>query len=161
MLTVCFSILAYGQVKSNQYDANGQKHGLWIENGWESHYKHGKLNGVFVSYGKINNKIFFVGEYTEDEPTGTWYMFSEDGIPLSKMFDIIKNDTIVIGDNKKIMRYKPVYKAHWVDYYPSGGIQGEGILLFDEDPLLEFYNYGMWTYYDEEGEVIEKRFINP
>ena len=158
-------ILSYGQNKTNQYDTRGRKNGLWIEDypssHWEKRYKNGKLHGVFVAYEKKFNKISVVGEYFNGKPTGTWYFFNDNGISFYKVHNFLDNDTIVIGDDKYLIRYKPVYQATMVNYYPSGCRKSEGLILFDEDPQLESYKYGIWFYYNEDGTIKEKRMFKP
>jgi len=165
LFAICLMMYSYGQNSINQKDAEGRKNGLWIkdypDSHWELRYKNGILHGVFVGYGKNQNKICTIGEYANGEPVGTWYYFTDDGTPSYKVYDFMKNDTIIIGDNKNLMEYKPFYKAWNVYYYPSGNKKSEGLLLFSEDPELESFKYGIWSYYDEDGTMVEKRMHKP
>lgn len=165
LFATCSMIFSYGQNEINQKDAKDRKNGLWIEDypdsHWELRYKNGIFHGVFVGYGKYQNKICVVGEYFDGEPVGTWYYFTEDGMPFYKVYNFMKNDTIIIGDDKYLMKYKPIYMAWKVYYYPSGNKKSEGLLLFDEDPEFESFKYGIWSYYDEDGTMVEKRMHKP
>lgn len=39
--------------------------------------------------------------------------------------------------------------------------KSKGLLLFDKNPEFESFKYGIWTYYDEDGTIKEKRMLKP
>lgn len=49
----------------------------------------------------------------------------------------------------------------FVYYYPSVNKKSKGLLLFDKNPEFESFKYGIWTYYDEDGTIKEKRMLKP
>lgn len=74
-----------GQLKiEGNYDQNEQRHGLWVsyyDNGqkWsESSYKNGLKHGHSITFFP-NGNVRYVGEYKEDEKSGTWTFYNEEG----------------------------------------------------------------------------------
>ena len=73
--------------------------------------------------------------------------------------DFSKNtySTINEGDGTK---YTPDYNCHMISYYLNGNIKEEGLLLWSEgeSPESDFsIEYGEWKYYDENGNLTEKK----
>jgi antitoxin component YwqK of YwqJK toxin-antitoxin module len=75
-----------GAVKmKGMLDENGERNGLWVsfyDNGtkWsESYYINGKRHGHSITFFP-NGQIRYIGEYLNDEKTGSWKFYTEDGI---------------------------------------------------------------------------------
>lgn len=149
----------------NQYNSKGQKEGYWIEDrGFdriETYYCNGKKSGLFKSYTKDNiPTLKFFGAYHNDKVTGKWYYFDEWGRLLFTESNITPNrDTVTLyGERKYVYRNK----SYTTDYYPSGQIKREGIVLWDDEGDIEsgnFHEYGEWKYYDEDGNLIETKIF--
>lgn len=145
--------------KINQFNDKGQKEGYWTEDRdfdtIELYYRNGQKSGVFKSYSKKGTLLSF-GEYIDGKITGTWYYFGDKGhlMMIQKNFNI-NTDTVII-DNKK--KYLYPYKCYTISYYPSGIIKEEGILLWNDDPIMDdSREYGEWKYYNEKGELIRTK----
>jgi len=145
----------------NKTDANGKKQGLWREIDYggdytETYYKDGLLHGVYRTYSlKYPHVLTELGEFKKGEYTGNFYSFvGTNGEPLSVMSIIIRNiektDIIVKCPDREI-KFK--YKSYEEDYFPSGVLKEEGILLFDESFHTDGFKYGKWKYYDKNGKL--------
>lgn len=80
-----FEYHANGEIKIRGfYNDNLTREGLWLsyyENGikWsEAYYSDGKRDGHNVTFYP-SGKIRFVGEYKDDEKTGKWTFYDEEG----------------------------------------------------------------------------------
>lgn len=140
----------------NKYDSKGNKHGFWIEeNNYqriELYYKHGLKSGLIKYYNK-DQTLLCLGEYNDDFMSGIWYYFGNDGHLILLQKDFIKNDEIIITFDSGI-KHKYKNKCYTLTFHPNGYKKSEGILLWDEDPQSDdTYEYGAWTYYNEEGEL--------
>jgi antitoxin component YwqK of YwqJK toxin-antitoxin module len=153
---------SYTQVDStsndniNHLDSNGQKIGLWIENDGlnEVYYKDGKRNGTFKSYSKKNRRLSGFGEYTNGKRTGVWYYFNENGQIDMLESDISTNDDLqILRDDGELVT--PKFKSLLSFYYLNGEINEQGVALYDEDIEIDFYKYGTWKYYDQEGNLLK------
>jgi len=74
-----------GAVKmKGNLDADGNRNGLWVsyyDNGtkWsESYYANGKRAGHSLTFFP-NGQVRYIGEYQNDEKTGTWKFYDEEG----------------------------------------------------------------------------------
>lgn len=153
---------SYSQVDSanfsiiNSVDNAGQKIGLWVENDGliEAYYRDGELEGIFKSYYRKNGKLGVFGEYTNGDRTGTWYYFNETGQIYMIECEISKNVNLqVLRDDGELIT--PEFKSFLSFYYPNGNIKEEGVVLFDEDIEIDFFKYGTWKYYDQEGNLLK------
>jgi len=84
------------QTKMNKYDAEGRKHGPWIEyrfNGkvWaKCEYIHGKQHGPWIEYYN-NGQIYITGEYIHGRAHGSWMMLHNNGkLCYKQTFDMDK-----------------------------------------------------------------------
>lgn len=158
VLLVFSSFSVLGQNKINQVDSNGKKQGYWIEdNGYkECYYKNNLLHGFCKTYSKINHTLDALGEFDNGNYSGIWYFFDEKkGFIIGKFFDIEKNTDIIIVLDDGHTKEKPIYKAYNINYYPSGIIKEEGQILYDDSFEIDYYEYGLWKYYDEKGNLIK------
>jgi len=121
----------------------------------EATYKNYKLNGGFTTYYH-NGKISSIGQFKDDERTGTWYSYSEQGIKLTTInydapenthatlqFDSIINDKIYdraeimpsfengIPDLMKFLSHNIRYPALALE----NGLEGKVIIKFFVDDL--------------------------
>jgi antitoxin component YwqK of YwqJK toxin-antitoxin module len=74
-----------GNIKmEGKLNDNGNREGLWVsyyDNGtkWsESYYNDGKKDGHSLSFFP-NSQIRYIGEYQDDEKSGTWTFYDEEG----------------------------------------------------------------------------------
>ena len=135
----------------NQLNHNLKKDGLWIENKGliEAYYENGIKNGTFKSYYR-NGKLSGFGEYTNGVETGTWYYFDEAGHLIMQVNQINKNKNLfrIRGDGVKIT---PELISYVKLYYPSGLVEKEGFVIYDGDIEIDYYETGIWKYYDKQG----------
>ena len=152
-------LCALGQNGINRTDSNGLKQGRWINKTKtsliECCYLDNLLHGVYVSYSAVSGKLYSIGEYNNGEYSGTWYFFDDNGLPLSKVDNIQRNDSIVI-DSKKISLNggKPVFTATLVFFFPSGMVKSIGMILYSGSFEEDYLEYGEWLYYDEKGNLM-------
>ena len=154
----------FAQNKYNQIDSNGLKQGLWVSDypaeRVETNYYNGQRHGICVAYSRMSNKISSIGEFRNNVMSGTWYMFDDYGILLYKVVDIVENkDNYSFADGTHYYGGKPKHKAHFVNYYPNGNVESEGIILFSDSFESESSQYGMWNYYDDKGNLIKSEEI--
>lgn len=166
LLVLVFNTNMFGQKeyvgKVNQFNNNGNKEGYWVEkhegNTFELYYRNGLKSGIFKSYSKTGTLSSF-GEYTNGEITEIWYYFGDEGHLLMMQKDFSTNKDTVILDNGK--KYLYPHKCYAIFYYPSGIIEAEGGLLWNDDPEMDdAYEYGKWKYYDETGKLIKTEQFN-
>ena len=144
----------------NRYDDNGNKTGLWIEEDEYNqtkigHYINGELNGmvVYYYYGRLD-AIF---NYSNGIPSGHWYYFGDLSDLIGERIDIIPNSEIQLKFPHSGVII-PDSKCYSIEYYPNGIIAAEGIGLFcgfgEADG--DFWEYGEWKYYNEDGSLKKK-----
>jgi len=140
---------------NNQKDKNGNKQGFWIEeNGLkECYYSNNKYDGVFKYYHK-NRVLYCIGEFKEGREIGTWYFFDDKGRLTSKLVNITENNQEILLDDQ-VTKKKPLFKAYLLNYYSNGKVESEGIVLFDDDFEENYYEFGLWKYYNEKGLIIK------
>lgn len=146
---------------TNQYDAHGKKDGLWIEKSeWSfySSYKNGELNGLTFNIGP-KRTISGFAVYKDNQPVGTFVECDDFGRLLYIVLECGKNTSYSITDEEG-KRYIPDYKGYFIGYYADGLIESEGILVWDKEDELQTdsINYGVWKYYDRNGNVTIKHF---
>lgn len=137
----------------NQFDENGLRSGLWIENKGirtYTYYKDNKKNGIFVSYHR-NGNIYGVGKYKNDKPADIWFSFNSEG------FLVFERSQIEFINTNKVFKYKSLLK----EYYESGFLKSEGVILSVEDFEIDFIKIGIWKYYNKIGIIIKtEKYIN-
>ena len=154
LLVIVFPFIVDAQeLTTNQYDDLGKKTGLWIEhNGeFEFYYINGELHGLIRHYSRSTGRLIGFGEYRNGEPVGTSYVFHDSGHLLFIMTDFKKN-TVLQRQNDNGDKVTPPHTCWIKDFYPNGQIQAEGLVLYYEDPEMDSYKIGEWTYYSEDGE---------
>ncbi len=143
--------IAQSDTLVNQLNRNFKKDGLWIENKGliEVYYKNGIENGNFKSYYR-NGKLSAFGEYTNGVEAGIWYYFDEAGHLIMQVSQINKNKNLfrIRGDGVKIT---PEWISYVKFYYPSGLVEKEGFVMYDGDIEIDYYETGIWKYYDKQG----------
>lgn len=155
---VVFSLSAYAQKEfantSNQVNKQGQKEGLWIQDNKNfidyEYYHGGKHNGLFYRVRKSNNSLVWLGELVKDSYTGKFLMFSDYGHLITEMKDFQANSYSIpdIHNAKGVCRFRCIC----TNFYPNGTKKSEGILLFDDSPENDCFEYGEWKYFDESGQ---------
>ena len=94
-------------------------------------------NGKYIEYYPGRKKIKIQGRLDSNgDRTGIWKLFSENGIELS---------VTIYSKGKK--------DGHIIVKYPNGVLNYVGEYRMDE-------RIGEWTFYNEQGELIEKKVYN-
>jgi len=69
-------------MKNNQYNEQGQRHGLWEwEDGilkYKVNYFNDELHGLYESY-YLDGKLYSKGNYLDGKSHGLWKWYNEDG----------------------------------------------------------------------------------
>jgi antitoxin component YwqK of YwqJK toxin-antitoxin module len=159
----CMDIFAQKEYadKINQFNDKGQKEGFWKEVSGnvklESYYLNGKKSGIFKSFSQTGN-LNAIGEYNNDEISGTWYYFGDCGHLMMIQKDFEKN-SYAIPLEHRVQGVVP-NKCYCTEFYPNGMKKSEGVLLWDENPESDFtFEYGEWKYYNESGELIKTKLF--
>ncbi|HHT51661.1 MAG TPA: hypothetical protein GX007_00560 [Bacteroidales bacterium] len=163
-LILFINLNVYPQNNSiNFTDENGKKQGFWIEDNECAYYVDDVLHGLSISYFKKNHNLFRIGEFENGEYAGTWMFFDEKvGYLSCKIFDIKLNDgKKVLIDKYRGLTKTPIRQAYMIEYYPTGVIKKEGIILYDSSMEVDFYEYGSWKFYNEKGELIKVENKSP
>lgn len=140
----------------NQYDSIGRKDGMWIEDDglyrFITYYKHGEKDGLSFSY--LANKISTFCEMRGGKIQGPLYSFNKD-ILVSKFSDFHYEKTIVPESSFYTNKFASA-NCYYISYHKNGRIESEGRLFFWGDtPEIDAGEYGLWKYYDEEGNLIK------
>ena len=153
--------VVFGQetISVNQKDAWGQKQGFWLrslDGYYECYYKDNLLHGICKRYFPFDNPIYLdaVGEYANGEKSDTWYIFNSQGCILCRYSNFEINAEKRISENGYV--WQPFIQAYKVECYPTGIIRSEGMVLFEENSWIHF-EYGLWKYYDEEGNLVRTK----
>lgn len=158
----------------NQYNAEGKKEGLWIENLEKGQdalnklsdpkadskriktYKDGKLTDLSFSlwYGNVSD----IAMYQDDQPTGFIAHF-DHGALSSIILDCGRNTSYSVSGKNGECHY-PDFKGYGVNFDSEGNIESEGILLWNkgERVQIEAVYYGEWKFYDKDRKVTTKVF---
>ena len=152
--------------KVGDLDSKGNKHGLWIERYDDGkvksvgHYEHGAQHGEFLTYHK-NGNLWFREYFVFGRPSGTKYMYREDGgIERSETFEISDENNIksVIesfyetGNIKTKLNFLDGRKhGEWFRFHENGNVELTGHY---EDGSED----GLWVFYAEDGTIIKNRF---
>ena len=139
---------------TNQYNENGEKDGLWVEEDdnrrKEIMYKNGVLDGVCKYY--LQNVLTEVEFYNEGNLDTLWIYDKTGSIEMTNfeegVFEIphVHHREIKSLNNRCYIR----------NFFPNGKVESEGFLLYEEDPELDTTcESGEWRYYNEEGILIK------
>ena len=160
------SVLSFSQEAQdvhNQYDENGDKTGLWItqDSCWRNYrnYKNGKEDGVSYRLDTDDDNLDYFARCSNGELVD-FYRFYDTGGLAYRMYNFRKLDVDLKSPYKDWTWDKaPDRICHSVEYYPNGNIKAEGDLIFwsDDDPEIDFIEYGEWKYYNEDGTMKEKK----
>jgi len=144
--------------KINQANKQGKKEGLWIENNTHyidyMYYHNGNPNGMFYRIKKTNNSLVWLGELSNGDYSGIYYMFSDYGHLIEEMKDFQKNIKKSIEHQTQGICH---FSCYCINYYPNGNKKSEGTLLFDDTPVMDSFEYGEWKYYDENGNLTKTK----
>ena len=165
IILFCFSVLTFesvcAQYKSNQKNIDSYKQGIYDDNGWICEYKNDSANGICLGFDRniSPRKLSSAGCYKNNVPVGTWIYFDDKGNIISIIKNIRKNDSITIVSKHYYFKdNKPNYIAYEVNFFSSGIVRSEGPMAFNEDfNGDDSYYFGEWKYYNENGELIEKK----
>lgn len=141
--------------KINELNNKGQKEGLWTDKGTYfidyMYFVSGKPNGIFYRIKKSTNSLVWFGELINGDYSGTYYMFSDYG-HLEIEMNNFQTNTNEVPLEHHVQGIFPNC-CYCVNYYPNGNKKSEGVLLFDDSPVINSFEYGEWKYYDENGKL--------
>ena len=159
-----FSGIVFGQEKINQFDANGNRTGIWKkdhQNGrirYKGQFEAGKEVGVFNYYSIVSSDYpILIKTYSKDSDIATAEFFTEKGVLESegKM-----NGKERIG---KWLYYHPDGKTLLSEEnYENGLLNGESKTYFVSGQLTEISHYkdgkldGNTKQYSKEGILLEE-----
>lgn len=146
----------------NQYNTDGEKIGLWItdnEAGYRNiaYYRNGKNHGISVYYDLRSGYLSLFAEFTDGAPSGHWFEFGYYGQLIGERYDFKNNDIILHLSSGDIC---PATYCYSVYYYDNGVIQQEGEELFFDLGEIDYWEYGLQKYYNEDGTLKEKRYYS-
>jgi antitoxin component YwqK of YwqJK toxin-antitoxin module len=169
-------------------DANGTLQGVYIKyHNWyhadekeqkaeQYTYVDGKIDGQYQSWTDDGKKLY-VGNYKNDEKSGTWSRYENDSISSSRHYknDIQDGDYIVYFPGTKVIKSKTAFKVdqkngrHIVYHYPEDdsdagapGLNDEGDeLIAVEGEYLNNKENGDWTWKYKNGHLkMTKHYTN-
>ncbi len=109
-------------------------------NGARCYYRCGKPE--IVELYEKNNLLFFIYLYDNCQ---LWFVIR----------DIEKNDLLVPEDSRVCLPgYLFSKKCYNIGFYESGNLQESGIVLYDNDPISDSYDYGEHIMYEDFGKAI-------
>lgn len=145
-----------GKLKMQGMNKNGKSDSLWVyyfeteEKMAEGYFKNGLKTGPWKYFYK-NGKVSAEGGYERGQTLGNWIYYYPNGAKSAE--GLQKNGTkdgywkmfYESGETKGVGEFDEGTGAY-KEYYISGNLKVSGQFKGD-------YNYGKWTYYDEEGNV--------
>ena len=144
-------------VEFNQFNENGVRKGLWIENKGQrtefKYYKNGILDGPCWIMSSNDNHVLAIGRFENSKYAGVWYNFDDEGHLLS----VQKNfkETIIQIPSKHKANGFCSNLCYCIHYYSNGFIKSEGLLLWNVSPDSDFtFEYGEWKYYNDDGTLM-------
>ncbi|MGM5470758.1 toxin-antitoxin system YwqK family antitoxin [Flavobacteriaceae bacterium LMO-SS05] len=153
----------------NQFDANGERHGLWKKNfdktnqpRYEGEFTHGKEIGIFKFYKLIDKKsvLSATKEFNEKDNIALVKFFSSTG----KLISEGKMDTKAFVGKWTYYHHKTKAVMSTENYNDKGQLDGEKLVYYENGQLAEASNYvngkmeGASIWYSEKG-VVLKEFL--
>jgi len=152
--------------KINQFDSNGNRHGLWKgvyekskRTRYEGTFEHGKETGVFKYFDDTKKgEIIAIRDFSKGD--GSYYVtfFLQNGNKVSEgMVD--KNK---LNQGKWTYYHKNSRQPMSVENYVNGKINGKVIVFFSDGKIASETNYkngvkdGISKRYSEKGIVLEE-----
>lgn len=110
--------------------------------------KNGKKDGHYRHYNTTTKTFNVIGEYTQNQPSGTWLLFDSNSSSLRTIiYKISKNKSIYITQ-KDGKSFKPKYKGYVYLINKNNTMECEGWALFD-DPRYTLYRYSTWIKFSD------------
>ncbi|MEP2023823.1 MAG: hypothetical protein ABJH98_13995 [Reichenbachiella sp.] len=145
-----------GKLKMQGLNKSGKSDSLWVyyfetgEKMAEGYFKNGLKTGPWKYFYK-NGKVSAEGGYEKGQTLGNWIYYYPDGAKSAE--GLQKNGTkdgywkmfYESGETKGVGEFDEGTGAY-KEYYISGNLKVTGQFKGD-------YNFGKWTYYDEEGNI--------
>lgn len=155
------TLFNYGQT-INDYNAKGQKEGLWILEsesltsfGW---FLNGEKEGLHFAWYHDSNTIDQIELFHQDSPT-LYLGIDELGRILSVMVCGINNEFSIMNVDGSL--YMPWYKSYCKTFFPDGRLASEGFLVWnigDEIVMGNQVKCGVWRYYDQTGRMTTEEY---
>mgnify|MGYP004524667859 FL=1 len=150
-LTLFISVCAYGNTHILKYPNTPHS------NGSSQTEKTHKTTDSCVDY--YRNELFSIHQYEKDSINFILYFYGSTGQIQYAIYDTQKNN-IPVPENSKI--YCPgiilELRSYFLDFYESGNKKEFGVCLYDENPLIDYFEYGEWEKYDDFGKVIHNKY---
>lgn len=170
LLTVVLTLFlttVHAQEGINQFDAKGERHGLWKKNyeglnqpRYEGMFHHGKEVGLFKFYKLDKNKsvLSATREFSPDSDAISVKFFSSKGKLISEGH---MKDTLFVG---KWVYYHNKSKAIMtVEHYNANGkLEGERMVYYENGQMAEHSIYnngkieGLSKIFSDKGVIIKK-----
>ncbi|WP_299395244.1 toxin-antitoxin system YwqK family antitoxin [uncultured Gelidibacter sp.] len=162
-----FLTTVHAQSGINQFDANGERHGLWRKNyegldqpRYEGTFEHGKEVGVFKFY-KLDKKqsvLSATREFSPDSDDISVKFFSSKGKLISEGH---MKDTLFVG--KWVYYHNKTKAVMTVEYYKNNGkLEGERTVYYETGQVAELSNYvngkieGVSQIFSDKGVLIKE-----
>lgn len=163
LVLLLFPIAISAQEQMNQFDSNGQRHGLWqktYEDGqlrYSGTFKNGKEVGVFNYYSPKSPKYPTIVKNFKSDGTAQVFFYSEKGIPESEGAmsgkERIGKWVYYAKDGKTILS---------IENYVKGVLEGEVKTFYANGKPTEILNYrngkihGLVQRYSDEGVLLDE-----
>ncbi|MBJ7879286.1 toxin-antitoxin system YwqK family antitoxin [Gelidibacter salicanalis] len=162
-----FLTAVHAQEKVNQYDAKGERHGIWKKNyegldqpRYEGTFQHGKEVGQFKFYKLDKNKsvLSATREFNLDNGDISVKFFSSKGKLISEGHMV---DTLFVG--KWVYYHNKTKAVMTVEHYNTNGqLEGERMVYYETGQMAEHSTYnngrieGISKIFSDKGVVIKE-----
>lgn len=151
ILTLFISVCVYGNTHILK-NTDGFQYNVYSEHPEEYYYN--TFCGIYN-----NGRTLIYLEQTENNKPILFMLFCQGGYQLSFVVTDIEKNTTPVPETSKT--YCPGYlfefRGNCSGFYASGNPKESGVCFFDEDPIIDCYEYGEWKKYDDFGEVIQNQ----
>ncbi|GEM_PF-1737720 len=149
ILTLFISVCVYGSAHILKYLNTPHSNGSS-----QTEKPHKTTDCWFDYYGNIS-----VHQYKKDSINFILYFYEDIGQILLAVTDIEENK-IPVPKNSKIYcpGYLFEYRGNCFGFYKSGNKKDLGVCFYDEDPIIDYFEYGEWEKYDDFGKVIHNKY---
>ena len=157
--------LLQAQEKINEYDENGNRHGLWRKYydssdqiRYEGTFEHGREVGVFKFYcGDCEDRPTVIKEFNNNDRSAHVQFFTVKGKLVSEG-KMVGKDRI----GEWIYYHKSSEKVMTREFYKNGKLEGLKVTYYENDQITEETEYkngvknGIDNFYSPEGVQIKK-----
>ena len=150
ILTLFISVCVYGNTHILNYSSALQS------NASSQRERQHKATDCWISH---ENELWGVHQYEKDSLNFILYFYDYTGQIQIAVKDIAPNNTPVPETSKTYCPGKLFeFSGNCSGFYESGNKQESGVYFFDEDPIIDYYEYGEWKKYDDFGKSIHNKY---